>query len=98
MSAEIITSAHEGAPEVDVTVVLPVFNEVGHLEKEIFRVRESMEASKYSFEILVVDDGSTDGSSDLFGPSMGFDCSSSHRTAVRVLLASTAPWRLEAVW
>lgn len=65
MSAEIVNSVHEGAPEVDVTVVLPVFNEVGHLEKEIFRVRESMQASKYSFEILVVDDGSTDGSSDL---------------------------------
>ncbi len=65
MSAEIINSVHEGEPEVDVTVVLPVFNEVGHLEKEILRVRESMEVSKYSFEILVVDDGSTDGSSDL---------------------------------
>lgn len=65
MSAEIINSVHEGDPEVDVTVVLPVFNEVGHLEKEIFRVRESMEASKYTFEILVVDDGSTDGSGDL---------------------------------
>jgi len=65
VSAEIINSVHEGDPEVDVTVVLPVFNEVGHLEKEIFRVRESMEASKYTFEILVVDDGSTDGSGDL---------------------------------
>ncbi|MCP3975846.1 MAG: glycosyltransferase family 2 protein [bacterium] len=65
VSAEIINSVHEGEPEVDVTVVLPVFNEVGHLEKEILRVRESMEVSKYSFEILVVDDGSTDGSSEL---------------------------------
>ncbi len=65
MSAEIINNAHEGPPEVDVTVVLPVFNEVGHLEKEILRVRESMDVSKYSYEILVVDDGSTDGSSDL---------------------------------
>jgi len=62
VSAEIITTVHEGEPEVDVTVLLPVYNESGHLEKEIFRVRESMEASRYSYEILVVDDGSTDGS------------------------------------
>lgn len=65
VSAEIITSIHEGAPQVDVTVVLPVFNESGHLEKEIFRVREAMEASDYSYELLVVDDGSTDGSGEL---------------------------------
>jgi len=65
VSAEIITEIHHGPPEVDVTVVLPVYNEAGHLEKEIFRVRESMAASNYTFEILVVDDGSTDGSGEL---------------------------------
>ncbi|NND02060.1 MAG: glycosyltransferase family 2 protein [Acidimicrobiia bacterium] len=65
VSAEIISHAHEGDPEVDVTIVLPVYNESGHLEKEIFRVREAMEASRYSYEILVVDDGSTDGSGEL---------------------------------
>ncbi|NND14584.1 MAG: glycosyltransferase family 2 protein [Acidimicrobiia bacterium] len=60
-----IDRVHEGDPRVDVTVVLPVFNEAGHLEKEIHRVRESMEASSYSYEILVVDDGSTDGSGEI---------------------------------
>jgi len=65
VSAELVTQAHEGAPEVDVTVVLPIFNESGHLEKEIFRIRESLESSRYSFEILVIDDGSTDGSGAL---------------------------------
>ena len=65
MSAEIISTVHDGAPEVDVTVVLPVYNESGHLEKEIFRVREAMEASSYTYELLVVDDGSTDGSSEM---------------------------------
>ncbi len=65
MSAEIINQVHHGEPEVDVTVVLPVYNESGHLEKEIFRVRESMDASSYSYEILVVDDGSTDGSGEI---------------------------------
>lgn len=48
---------------VDVSVVLPVFNERGHLEEEIGRIRHALESSGYSFEIIVVDDGSTDGSS-----------------------------------
>jgi glycosyltransferase involved in cell wall biosynthesis len=60
-----IEGAHEGPPEVDVTVVLPVYNESGHLEKEIFRIREAMEASSFSYEILVVDDGSNDGSLEM---------------------------------
>lgn len=53
---------HSNAP--DVSVVLPVFNEVGHLSAEIDRVRKNLDASNYSFEIIVVDDGSTDGSSE----------------------------------
>ena len=65
MTAEIINEVHHGEPELDVTIVLPVFNESGHLEKEIFRIRESMNASAYSYEIVVVDDGSTDGSGEL---------------------------------
>src|SRR5689334_2794484 len=46
--------------ELDVTVVLPVFNEKGHLRTEIDRIRAALEASPYSFEIIVVDDGSND--------------------------------------
>lgn len=46
----------------DVSVVLPIYNEKGHLRAEIDRIRASLEASKYSFEIIVVDDGSNDGS------------------------------------
>lgn len=65
MGAELIYDVHEAAPEVDVSVVLPVFNEAGHLEKEIFRIREALESSEFSFEIVVVDDGSTDGSGEL---------------------------------
>jgi len=62
LAAMLDSGVHEGPPEVDVTVVLPVFNEVGHLEKEIFRISEALEASSYSYEIIVIDDGSTDGS------------------------------------
>jgi glycosyltransferase involved in cell wall biosynthesis len=49
-------------PTVDISVVLPVFNERGHLDEEIERIRKSLDASEYSYEIIVVDDGSTDGS------------------------------------
>lgn len=49
---------------VDVSIVLPVYNEVGHLQDEIKRIRTAMDASSYSYEIIAVDDGSTDGSGD----------------------------------
>jgi glycosyltransferase involved in cell wall biosynthesis len=48
-----------------VSIVLPVFNEVDHLVQEIDRIRHSMDSSPYSYEIVVVDDGSSDGSGEL---------------------------------
>lgn len=48
--------------ECDVSVVLPIYNEKGHLRAEIDRIREALEASRYSYELIVVDDGSNDGS------------------------------------
>ncbi|MEX0699302.1 MAG: glycosyltransferase family 2 protein [Acidimicrobiia bacterium] len=48
--------------EVDVSIVLAVYNEVGHLSVEIDRIKKAMDESAYSYEIIVVDDGSTDGS------------------------------------
>jgi glycosyltransferase involved in cell wall biosynthesis len=48
--------------QCDVSVVLPVYNEKGHLRAEIDRVRAALAASRFSFEIIVVDDGSSDGS------------------------------------
>lgn len=48
----------------DVSVVLPVFNEKGHLHEEIERISAALDDSEFSYEIVVVDDGSTDGSSE----------------------------------
>ena len=48
-----------------VSIILPVYNERGHIEEEIDRVRRSMDESEFSYEIIVVDDGSTDGTGDL---------------------------------
>ncbi|HUP15458.1 MAG TPA: glycosyltransferase family 2 protein [Acidimicrobiia bacterium] len=52
------------AHRFDVSIVLPIFNEFGHLADEIDRIRKAMDSSDYSYEIVVVDDGSTDGSGD----------------------------------
>ena len=52
----------ETVEELDVSVVLPVYNERGHLRTEIDRIQRALTASPYTFEIIVVDDGSDDGS------------------------------------
>lgn len=49
---------------LDVTVVLPAYNEVGHVRAEVERITAALKDSPYSFEILVIDDGSTDGTGD----------------------------------
>jgi glycosyltransferase involved in cell wall biosynthesis len=49
---------------LDVTVVLPAYNEAGHVVSEVDRITAALKATDYSFEILVVDDGSTDGTGD----------------------------------
>jgi glycosyltransferase involved in cell wall biosynthesis len=56
-----------GAKQIDVSVVLPVYNEKGHLEQEIRRIRAALDGSPYSYEVIVVDDGSTDGSGEALG-------------------------------
>jgi polyisoprenyl-phosphate glycosyltransferase len=50
---------------LDVSIVLPVFNERAHLLEELDRIERAMDASRYSYEIIVVDDGSTDGAAEL---------------------------------
>jgi len=56
------TSAEPAAPSrLDVSIILPVYNEAGHLDDEVARITIAMESSRYSWEIIAVDDGSTDG-------------------------------------
>jgi glycosyltransferase involved in cell wall biosynthesis len=49
---------------LDVSIILPVYNEVEHLPREVSRIRAAMDSSQYSYEIIVVDDGSSDGSGE----------------------------------
>ncbi len=48
-----------------VTVVLPVHNEGACLEQEITRIKDGLDASKYSWEMILVDDASTDDSAKI---------------------------------
>jgi len=48
------------ASRVDVTVVLPCYNEQDHVLLEIARISEALDASEFSYELLVIDDASTD--------------------------------------
>ena len=53
------------AEPLDVSIVLPVHNEAPHLADELDRISTSMDESPYTWELVVVDDGSTDGSAEL---------------------------------
>ena len=59
-----MTRAAESHESLDVTVVLPALNEVGHIGDEVDRITKALKNSPYTFEILVIDDGSTDGTGD----------------------------------
>lgn len=47
------------------TVIVPVFNEKDCLDELFRRVKQVMEQTKEAWELVLVDDGSTDGSTDM---------------------------------
>jgi glycosyltransferase involved in cell wall biosynthesis len=51
-------------PRAAVSIVIPAFNEVNAIGPQVENVRRVMESSGWPFEIIVVDDGSKDGTSD----------------------------------
>lgn len=64
---------------LDVTVVLPCYNEQDHLQQEIDRITVAMRASGYSWELLAIDDKSTDGTLALL------EANDPHHPEMRVL-------------
>ncbi|HEX3784077.1 MAG TPA: glycosyltransferase family 2 protein [Pseudonocardiaceae bacterium] len=54
------TADENAATPVRVTIVLPCHNEGDHVRLEIERICAAMDASEYSYELLAVDDASTD--------------------------------------
>ncbi|PID53555.1 MAG: glycosyl transferase family 2 [Micrococcales bacterium] len=51
---------HDPRPKVKVSIVLPCYNEQDHVLAEVQRITESMDTSGFSYEILAIDDKSTD--------------------------------------
>jgi glycosyltransferase involved in cell wall biosynthesis len=47
-----------------VTVVIPAFNEAAHIAQEVEAVDQVMRATGWEYEIIVVDDGSIDGTAE----------------------------------
>ncbi len=50
----------DGRPTPYVTIVLPCYNEQDHVALEVDRICRAMDASPYTYELLVIDDASTD--------------------------------------
>ncbi len=50
--------------EVEVSVVLPAFNEVHSLETAVRGISQSLEQLNYSHEVIIAEDGSTDGTAE----------------------------------
>ena len=48
-----------------VSIVIPAFNESRRIADSLCKVREFLERTPLSFEILVVNDGSTDGTAEI---------------------------------
>ena len=49
---------------IDVTVVLPAYNEDGNIERGILEIARTMDHTGLDYEFIIVDDGSTDGTWD----------------------------------
>ena len=61
-----VTDDQAAAPaEIQISVVLPVHNEEECLEAELTRIRVGLDASPYTWELIAVDDGSSDRSPEI---------------------------------
>ncbi len=52
------------APSIELSIVLPIYNERENIRPLFVRLHSVLDAMGYDYEIVAVDDGSTDGSND----------------------------------
>lgn len=63
-TVEDIVDARDRVLQRAVSIIIPAFNEAGHVAAEIRSVRDVMGDTGWKYEIIVVDDGSTDGTGE----------------------------------
>ena len=52
-------------PNKEISILLPAYNEASHIEKCIIEVEMAVKSFSNSYEIIVSEDGSTDGTADI---------------------------------
>ena len=50
---------------MDLSLVIPCFNEASHLRGSVGALVEVLDATRYEYEVVFVDDGSQDGTREL---------------------------------
>lgn len=50
---------------MDVSIILPCYNEADVLERSVLSIRKVMDKTAYSYEIIIAEDNSTDGTADI---------------------------------
>ncbi len=58
-------------PPYEVTLITPAYNEAESIRKDLGRILTALDNLRVSFEYILVDDGSTDGTYDLAGETIG---------------------------
>ena len=61
---EEVIEDHTGPSERAVTVVIPAYNEADHVAEQVRAVEGVMRGTGWTYEILVIDDGSSDGTAE----------------------------------
>lgn len=70
---EAAQAAADGAPGPQVSLVIPVYDEIECLPTLLAEVRAALDPSGVRYEVVLVDDGSTDGSSEWLDRAAGGD-------------------------
>jgi dolichol-phosphate mannosyltransferase len=48
-----------------ISIIAPIYNEAGNLHELYSRIKDVLDSTSDSWELILVDDGSTDGSADI---------------------------------